>query len=329
MDHVPLAVIAAHRGQLELARAHSERGLRLAEEQFGLHTPVHLGTIGHRRSSGRRPSRGRSTGSRRPRRSTTRLGWREPGNRWWMRRPRRDAARARPAGRRRANPRRVGGGCASTRTRPGCSRRSRAAAASSPPHAGTSPRPRRSSRTRSRSTRTSATPSGGRARCSRSASSAGGERQKRAARDAIGAALDGFERARRRDLDREGPRGARPDRRPHARGGADARGAPCRRARRRGPHEPRGRRRALPGRADGRDAPVTRLRQARRALARRARADVPAGRAKFRGTHDFKLSRARLASSGCRATSSRRSSHAAPQVSVRRVSGGRARPPRR
>ena len=37
-------------------------------------------------------------------------------------RPRRGAARARSAGRRRAGPRRVGGGCATTRTRPGCSR---------------------------------------------------------------------------------------------------------------------------------------------------------------------------------------------------------------
>ena len=43
------------------------------------------------------------------------------------------------------------------------------------------------------------------------------ERQKRAAREAIAAALDGFERARRGDLDREGARRARPDRRPHAR----------------------------------------------------------------------------------------------------------------
>src|SRR4029450_2039769 len=38
-------------------------------------------------------------------------------------------------------------------------------------------------------------------------------------------------------------------------------------------------------------APVPRVRQARRALAGRARATVPAGRARVRGTHDFKLSR--------------------------------------
>ena len=44
--HLPIAVVAAHRGQLELAREHSERALQLGEEQFGRHTPVHLGTLG-------------------------------------------------------------------------------------------------------------------------------------------------------------------------------------------------------------------------------------------------------------------------------------------
>ena len=44
--HLSIAVVAAHRGQLELARAHSERALQLGEEQFGRHTPIHLGTLG-------------------------------------------------------------------------------------------------------------------------------------------------------------------------------------------------------------------------------------------------------------------------------------------
>ena len=44
--HLPVAVVAAHRGQHELARAHSERALQLGEEQFGRHTPVHVGTLG-------------------------------------------------------------------------------------------------------------------------------------------------------------------------------------------------------------------------------------------------------------------------------------------
>jgi hypothetical protein len=45
-NHLASAVIAAHRGRLEEARTHSELALRLGEEQLGLHTPVHLGTLG-------------------------------------------------------------------------------------------------------------------------------------------------------------------------------------------------------------------------------------------------------------------------------------------
>src|SRR6185437_4875179 len=45
-DHLPIAVIAVHRGQLELAREHSERALALAEEQFGLHPPQHTAILG-------------------------------------------------------------------------------------------------------------------------------------------------------------------------------------------------------------------------------------------------------------------------------------------
>ena len=47
------------------------------------------------------------------------------------------------------------------------------------------------------------------------------------------------------------------------------------------------------------------------------------------GDSRFQAEPARLPSGGCRATWSRRSSHAAPQASVRRVSGGPDRPPRR
>jgi DNA-binding CsgD family transcriptional regulator len=80
--HVPLAAVAAHRGQLDLARAHSERGLRLAEEQFGLHTPVHLGTMGvvalqegDLQEAARWFAEAEAV--------TTRIGWRGPGHRWW------------------------------------------------------------------------------------------------------------------------------------------------------------------------------------------------------------------------------------------------------
>jgi DNA-binding CsgD family transcriptional regulator len=81
--HVPISVIAAHRGQLEVARAHSERALQLGEEQFGLHTPVHLGTLGVVALHGGDPHAaldwfGESEAT------TTRLGWHEAGKRWWV-----------------------------------------------------------------------------------------------------------------------------------------------------------------------------------------------------------------------------------------------------
>jgi len=81
--HLPIAVIAAHRGQLELARAHSERSLQLGEEQIGLHTPVHLGTLGVVALQDGDPHTalgwfGRSEAT------TTRLGWGEAGKRWWV-----------------------------------------------------------------------------------------------------------------------------------------------------------------------------------------------------------------------------------------------------
>jgi DNA-binding CsgD family transcriptional regulator len=81
--HLPIAVIAAHRGQLELARAHSERSLQLGEEQIGLHTPVHLGTLGVVALQDGDPHAaldwfGRSEAT------TTRLGWGEAGRRWWV-----------------------------------------------------------------------------------------------------------------------------------------------------------------------------------------------------------------------------------------------------
>jgi DNA-binding CsgD family transcriptional regulator len=81
--HLPIAVIAAHRGLLELARAHSERALQLAEEQIGLHTPVHLGTMGIvALQSGDLRSAVRWFAEAEA--QTTRLGWRGPGHRWWI-----------------------------------------------------------------------------------------------------------------------------------------------------------------------------------------------------------------------------------------------------
>ena len=147
-------------------------------------------------------------------------------------------------------------------------------------------------------------------------------RQKRAAREAIQAALDGFEQLGAADLGREGARRAREHRRAQARGGAHGGRAPRRLPGRRGADEPGGRSRAVPRRADGGQPPDARLRQARRPLAHRARAqssDVLTFPRRGAGV---------LASSACRATSSRPTSLAAKRESARPASDGHARPPR-
>jgi DNA-binding CsgD family transcriptional regulator len=81
--HLPIAVIAAHRGQLELARAHSERSLRLGEQQLGMHTPVHLGTLGVVALQDGDPHLALDWFARSAA-MTTRLGWGEAGRRWWV-----------------------------------------------------------------------------------------------------------------------------------------------------------------------------------------------------------------------------------------------------
>jgi len=81
--HLPIAVVAAHRGRLELAREHSERSLKLGEEQFGGHTPVHLGTLGFvALQSGDLQTAVRWFAEAEA--VTTRLGWRDAGLRWWV-----------------------------------------------------------------------------------------------------------------------------------------------------------------------------------------------------------------------------------------------------
>jgi DNA-binding CsgD family transcriptional regulator len=81
--HLPVAVVAAHRGRLELARLHSERSLQLGEEQFGGHTPVHLGTLGFIAwQEGDSQTALHWFGEAEA--VTTRLGWRDAGRRWWV-----------------------------------------------------------------------------------------------------------------------------------------------------------------------------------------------------------------------------------------------------
>jgi DNA-binding CsgD family transcriptional regulator len=81
--HVPIAVIAAHRGQLEIARAHSERALELGQEQIGMHTPVHLATLGFVALQGGDPHEAQDWFGK-SEATTTRLGWGEAGKRWWV-----------------------------------------------------------------------------------------------------------------------------------------------------------------------------------------------------------------------------------------------------
>ena len=81
--HLPIAVIAVHRGQLEVARAHSERALQLGEEQFGLHTPVHLGILGVAALQSGDP-RTAAEWFAEAAAVTGRLGWREASQRWWI-----------------------------------------------------------------------------------------------------------------------------------------------------------------------------------------------------------------------------------------------------
>ena len=81
-DHLPIALVAVHRGQLDLARGHSERALTLAEEQFGLHPPQHTAILGlvalaSGDTSGAAESLGEAD------RQAAALGWGEPSIRWW------------------------------------------------------------------------------------------------------------------------------------------------------------------------------------------------------------------------------------------------------
>lgn len=81
-DHLPSAVIAVHRGQLDLARAHSERGLELAQEQFRGRPVQLMAVLGLvARWSGDRF--GASEWFEKAGDAASELGWGEPSLRWW------------------------------------------------------------------------------------------------------------------------------------------------------------------------------------------------------------------------------------------------------
>jgi DNA-binding CsgD family transcriptional regulator len=81
-DHLPTAVIAVHRGQLELAREHSERALKLAGGRFPRHPPQHMAVLGLVALwSGDSSAAAEWLGEADQRAAA--LGWGEPSVRWW------------------------------------------------------------------------------------------------------------------------------------------------------------------------------------------------------------------------------------------------------
>jgi DNA-binding CsgD family transcriptional regulator len=81
-DHLPIAVVAVHRGQLEHAREHSERALELSQEQLGFHVPQHLAVLGLVALWAGDPSAAVEWLGNADRRAAA-LGWGEPSVRWW------------------------------------------------------------------------------------------------------------------------------------------------------------------------------------------------------------------------------------------------------
>ena len=81
-DYLPIALVAVHRGQLALAREHSERALALADEQLGLRPPQHLAILGLVALGGGDGAEAARWLGKADRQAAA-LGWREPSLRWW------------------------------------------------------------------------------------------------------------------------------------------------------------------------------------------------------------------------------------------------------
>jgi DNA-binding CsgD family transcriptional regulator len=81
-DQLPSAVIAVHRGQLDVAREHSERGLELAHEQFRGHPVQLMAVLGLVARWSGDPSAAENWIEQADRRASE-LGWGEPSIRWW------------------------------------------------------------------------------------------------------------------------------------------------------------------------------------------------------------------------------------------------------
>ena len=81
-DHLPSAVIAVHRGQLDLAREHAQRGLELGHEQFRGRPVQLMAVLGLVARSSGDPSAAAGWFEKAERRASE-LGWGEPSVRWW------------------------------------------------------------------------------------------------------------------------------------------------------------------------------------------------------------------------------------------------------
>jgi DNA-binding CsgD family transcriptional regulator len=81
-DHLPIAVIAVHRGELEIACQHSARALDLAQEQFGGQPPQHMAVLGLVARWTGDHSAAVEWFDKADRRAAA-LGWGEPSIRWW------------------------------------------------------------------------------------------------------------------------------------------------------------------------------------------------------------------------------------------------------
>lgn len=81
-DHLPSAVVAVHRGQLDLAREHSERGLELAREQFRGRPVQHMAVLGLVAVGLGDTSRAEEWFETADA-GAAELGWGEPSVRWW------------------------------------------------------------------------------------------------------------------------------------------------------------------------------------------------------------------------------------------------------
>jgi DNA-binding CsgD family transcriptional regulator len=81
-DHLPIAVIAVHRGQIELARAHSTHALDLAQAQWRNHPPQHMAVLGLAALWSGDRAVGEEWLGKAERRAVE-YSWGEPSVRWW------------------------------------------------------------------------------------------------------------------------------------------------------------------------------------------------------------------------------------------------------